>query len=207
MHPLRASRSNTHQTILLWNCCAQLLLPRLILTPLTRTRDLSTILTGPLLRLITCHILARTHTIPAFQSHPFQRAPCHTIPHPLPHPRRLRLLETTKPHPLLAAMSPTSLPRRLLGSSRAGTSLLVATELLASSPILRVRIIQVPCPRLPSIQLLMSSHPTLPTFIPSLRRRLSFNRRMVYRLPTTCPPSPHSQQRSQSHHHHPRRSS
>src|SRR5216684_5443793 len=86
MHRLRASQSNTHQTILSWNCCARLLFPRLILTPLTRTRDLSTTLTGPLLRLITCHILARTPTTLASQSHPFQRAPCHTIPPPLPPP-------------------------------------------------------------------------------------------------------------------------
>src|SRR5258707_430272 len=118
MHRLRASQSNTHQTILSWNCCARLLFPRLILTPLTRTRDLSTTLTGPLLRLITCHILARTPTTLASQSHPFQRAPCHTIPHPLPRPHRLRLPETTKPHPPPAAMSSNSLPPRMLGSSR-----------------------------------------------------------------------------------------
>ena len=164
------------------------------------------ILTRVLLRLITCHIPARMSTIPASQSLPFQRVPCLTIPHPLPRLRRPHRRETTKTHPQLAAMSPTSLLRRLLASSRAGTSLPVATEPLASSPILRVRII-LPCPRLPSIPLPMSSRLTLPTFIPFLRRHPSFNPRMAYPLPTTSPLSPRSQRCSKSHHHHPRRNS
>ena len=201
MHRLRASQSSTPQTLPLWNYCARLRLSKLILMPLTRTRDSSTILTWALLRLITCHTPARTHTIPASQSHPSQRAPCLTIPHPLPHPRRPRHRQTTKPHPQQAATSPTFLLPRLLGSSRVGTSLPVATEPLASSPILRVRITRVPCHRQPSTRLLMNSHLTLPTFIPCLHPSPSFNPRMASPLPTTCPLSLHSQQRSQSHHH------
>jgi hypothetical protein len=200
MHRLRVSQSSTHQTLLSWNCCARLRLPRLILMPLTRTRDSSTIPTWALLRLITCHIPARTPTIPVSQCHPFQRAPCLTIPHPLPLPRRPRSRQMSKPHHQRAAMSPTFLLRRLLGSSPVGTSLPVATEPLASSPILRVRIIRVPCPRLPSTPLLMNSRLTLPTFIPCLHRRPTFNPRMAY-LPTTCPLSHRSQRRSQSHRH------
>lgn len=206
MRRLRASQSNARQTLPSWNCSARpLLFLRLILTPLTRTRDSSTILTRVLLRLITCHIPARTPTIPAFQSLPFQRALCLTTPHPSPRPRRPHRREMTNPHPQLAAMSPTCLLRRLLGSSRAGTSLPVVTEPLASLPTLRVRIIPVRR-RLLSIPLPMSSCLTLPTFITSLRHRPSFNHRMAYPLPTICPPSPHNQQRSQSH-HHPRLSS
>jgi hypothetical protein len=201
MHRLRASQSSTRQTLPSWNCCARPGLPKLILTPLTRTRDSSTILTWALLRLITCHTPARTRTIPASQPHPSQRALCLTIPHPLPHPRRPRRRRTTNPHPQRAAMSPTFPLPRLLGSSRVGTSPPVATEPLASSPILRVRITRAPCPRLPSTRLLMNSRLTLPTFIPSLHPSPSSNPRMAPPLPTTCPLSLRSQQRSQSHHH------
>ncbi|KAH9995990.1 hypothetical protein BJV77DRAFT_187461 [Russula vinacea] len=122
-------------------------------------------------------------------------------PHPLPHPRRPRHRRTTKAHPQRAAISPTFLLPRLLGSFRVGTSLPVATEPLASSPILRVRITRAPCRRLPSTRLPMSSHLTLRTFILCLHPSPSFNPRMAYPLPTTCPPSLHSQQHSQSHHH------
>ena len=208
MRRLRASQSNAHQTLPSWNCCARPLFLRSILTPLTRTRDSSTIPTWVLLRLIICHIPARTPTIPAFQSLPFQRALCLTTHHPLPRPRRPHRLEMTNPHSQLVAMSPTSRLRRLLDSSRAGISLPVVTEPLASLPILRVRITRVvQCPRLPSIPRPMSSRLTLPTFIPFMRRRPSFNHRMAYPLPTICPLSPHSQRRSLSHHHRPRRSS
>ena len=196
----RASQSNAHLTLPSSNCYARPLFPRSILTPLTRTRDSSTIPTRALLRVITCHIPARTPTILASQSLRFQRAACLTTLHPLPRPRRPHRQETTNPHSQLAAMSPTSHLRRLLGSSRADISLPVVTEPLASLPILRVRITRVAqCPRLPSFPLPMSSRLTLPTFIPSMRRRPSFNHRMAYPLPTTCPLSPHSRRRSQSH--------
>ena len=206
MRRLRASQSNAQQTLPSWNCCARPPFLRLILTPLTRTRDSSTTLTRVLQRLITCHIPARTPTIPVSQSLPFQRALFLTTPHPLSRLRRPHRRETTSPHPQLAAMSPTSLLRRLLGSSRAGISLPVVTEPLASLPIRRVRIIRAQCPRLPSIPLPMSSRLTLPIFILSMRRRPSFNHRMACPLTTTCPLSPHSQRRSQSHHHHHRSS-
>ena len=201
MHRLRAFQNSTQQTLPSWNCCARLRSLRLILTPLTRTRDSSMILTWALLRLITCHIPAHTPTIPACQSHLSQRAVCLTTLPPLPRPRRPRRRRTTKPHPRRAAMSPIFLLRRLLGSSRVGTSPLVATEPLVSLPTLRVRIIRVTSPRLPSTPPPMISHLTLPTFIPCLRRHPSFNRRMAYPLPTTCPLFLHSQRRSQSHHH------
>ena len=201
MHRLRVSQNSTQQTLLSWNCCARLRLLRLILTPLTRTRDSSTILTWALLRLITCHTPARTPIILACQSHPSQRVACLTTLLPLPRPRRPRRQQTTKPHLQRAAMPLTSLLRRLLGSSRVGTSLPVATEPLVSLPTPRVRIIHVTYPRLPSTPPPMTSHLTLPTFIPCLRRHPSFNRRMAYPLPTTCPLSLHSQRRSQSLHH------
>jgi hypothetical protein len=207
MRRLRASQSNAQQTPPSWNCYAQPLYLRLIPTPLIRTRDSSTTLTRALLRLIICHIPARTLTIPASQSLPFQRALCLTTPHLLPRPRRPHRREMINLHSQLAAMSPISHLRRLLGSSRAGIFLPVVTEPLASSLILRVRITRVvQCPRLPNIRPHMSSRLTLTTFIPFMRRRPSFNHRMAYPLPTTCPLSPHSQRRSQSRHHHPRRS-
>lgn len=207
MRRLRASQSNAQQTLPLWNCCVRPLFLRLILTPLTRTRDSSTILTRVLLRLIICHTPARTHTIPVSQSLPIQRALCLTTPHPLPRPRRPHRREMNNLHSQLAAMSQTYRLRRLLGSSRAGISLPVVTERLASSLTLRVRITRVvQCHRLPSIPPPMSIRLTLPTFIPFMRRRPSFNRQMAYLLPTTYPLSPHSQRRSQSHHHRPRRS-
>jgi hypothetical protein len=193
------SQSSIHQTLLSWNCCAQQQFPRLILTPLPRTRDSSTTPTWVPLRLITCHILARMPTIMAYQFHPSLRAPCPTILHPRPPPRRRRRRQMIKPLPRRVTTSPTFLLRRLLGLSRAGTSPPVVTVLLASSPILRARIILVPCPRLLSILPPTNNRLTLPTFIPSPHRRPSFNNRMAYPLPTIFPLSPHSRRRSPSH--------
>jgi hypothetical protein len=55
--------------------------------------------------------------------------------------------------------------RKLLGSSRAGTSPLVVMGLPAFLPIPRVRIILAPCPRLLNTPLLMINLLTLPIFI------------------------------------------
>jgi hypothetical protein len=195
-----ASQNSTPQTLSSWNCSAQQQFPRSILTPLPRTRDLSTTLMWALLKLITCHIPARMPTILAYQSHPFLRAPCLTIPHTLFHLHRALRRETTNPHLQRAIMFPTFLRRKSLGSSLAGTSPPVATEPLASSLILRERIIRVPCPRLRSIPLPMSNSLILPTFI-CLHRRPNFKHRMVYLHPIFLL-SPHSQRRSPSLRHH-----
>ena len=152
-------------------------------------------------KLITCHTPARTPTILAYQCRPSLRAPCLTIPHPPPHPRRTRRRRMTKPVPRRAAMSPTFLRRRSLGSFLAGTSPPVAMEPLASLPILRVRIIPVPCLHLRSIPLLMSNRLILPTFTPCLHHCPSFSRQVAYPLPTIFLLSPHNRPRSPSHRH------
>ena len=174
--------------------------PRSILTPLPRTRDLSTILVWAL-KPITCHIPARMPTILACQSRPSLRAPCLTILHPLPHPRQTRSHRMIQPHPQRATTCQTFRRRRSLGSSLADTSPPVATVHLVSSPILRARIIRVPYPHLCSIPRPMSNHLILPTFTPCLHRPPSFNHRMAYLLPTIFLPSPHSQRRSPYHRH------
>lgn len=196
-----ASRNSTPQTLLSWNYSAQQQFPRSILTPLPRTRDLSTIPMWFLLKLITCHIPARMRTILAYQSPPFLRALCLTIPHTLLHLRQALRRETVNPRPQRATMFPTFLRRRSLGSSPAGTSPPVATEPLASSPILRVRIIRVPCPRLRNIPLSMSNSLILPTSI-CLHRRPNFKHQMVYPLHPIFLLSHHSQLRSPSLRHH-----
>lgn len=196
-----ASRNSTPQTLSSWNYFAQQQFPRSIVTPLPRTRDLSTIPMWPLLKLITCHIPARMHTTLACQSHPFLRAQCLTIPHTLLHLRQALRRETINPRLQRATMFPTFLPRRSLGSSPVGTSPPVATEPLASSPILRVRIIRVPCPRLRSIPLSMSNSLILPTSI-CLPRRPNFKHRMVYPLHLIFLLSHHSQLRSPYLRHH-----
>lgn len=170
------------------------------MTPLPRTRDLSTILVWAL-KLITCHILARMPTILACQSRLSLRAPCLTIPHPLPHPRQTRSQRMIKPHPQRATTCQTFHRRRSLGSFLADTSPPAATVQLVSSPILRARIIRVPCRHLCSIPPPMSNRLILPTFTPCLHRRPSFNHRMAYLPPTTYLPFPHSQRRSLYHRH------
>ena len=201
MHRPMASQSSIHQTLLLLICCVRQQFPKLIPTPLPRTRDSSMTLTWVLQRPTTCHTPARTPIILAYQSHPSLRVPCLTTPHPPPRLHRPRRRQTIKPLPQRATTSLTFLLRRLLGSSRAGTSPPVATEPLASLPILRVRTIPAPCPRQLSTLLPMNNLLILPTFIQSLHRRLSFNRPTAYPLPTIFPPSPHSQQHSPSHRH------
>jgi hypothetical protein len=115
--------------------------------------------------------------------------------------RRHHRQQMIRPPPQPVAMSPTFLPRKLLGSSLAGTSLLAVTVLLAFSPTRRVPTTPAQCLRLRNIPLLTTSLLTLPTSILSPHPRPSSHPRMASLLPTTFPPSPRSLPRSQSHRH------
>jgi hypothetical protein len=115
--------------------------------------------------------------------------------------RRHHPQQMIRPAPQPVAMSPTFLPRKLLGSSLAGTSLPAVTELLAFSHTRRVRITLAQCLRLRNTPLLTTNLLTLPTSTLSPHPRPSSHLRMASLLPTTFPPSPHSLPRSQSHRH------
>lgn len=149
------------------------------------------------LRLITCHLPARTLTILACQFHPSPRAPFLTTLLPLPRPQRLRSRQTIR---LLTREAITFHLPKLLDSFRVGTSRPVATEPPAFLPILRVRIIRALCPRLLSTPLPMTNLLTLLTFI-FLHPLPSSNRRMVFPL-IIFPLSPHSSQRRSLFHRH-----
>jgi hypothetical protein len=98
-------------------------------------------------------------------------------------------------------MSPIFHLRKLLGSSRAGTSPPVATELPAFLPILRVRIIQALYPRLLNTPLRTINLLTLLTFILFLYPLPSSNRRMAFPLLIIFLRSPHSRRPNPFHRH------